>query len=1141
MMNRFRAKKRGKDEDGAPRPSQESESSMPFLGFRKGKKMQEEEKKPIDLATVLPSEDAFRTSLLMTGLSARFSMLREQDDPNTKIGKASDDSVLFPGRLSRMDLAALRALGDIEEVESIKAPSPFARIESYHSDDADSSKSGSIMSRAKPTEGNNLFGGRQKIYKIPATGSSSKAADGYMSSRTLYDNDVSQSAFQKWRLAEKERQISREVADGPDTHDEQRDFSAELSLPRSESPSLSSYDQKRETSSTLSSDPSNARHSSAATSTTSSQPASSLKEWQPPNTSSFGSERSVTRTRRLYETGILNQDAQELGSSNLPRTETSNRQRFQQSPFVAADRLSGDRRLLAKASAPNLRTTSPTSASPTTVTNYGFQVSGAGENKLDFAGVSSLSSPASETDDNSLFSINPNDHGKATALGVFQKPTQPYDETRFAQRQLQLQRGRQAPTQETSDEPDQSATTSQFTCVSPTQSRLDDSPTVPVFAIAQSPVADRDQPTSIQTSSRKSETTGPSADSENSALRSSALPTPLSLVIKLPNQWSTAEVSSSLPGESEGPSPLDSPTLGPGTDGSGLNLMVRQHLRADSNASSVYDGMPSTTARESRFPAENTATRPLRYGMNSNPWDGEDQARDWNLDIDVNEPLPDAEPLPLSHSRPAEPKGTLPSADREGRDEFADRLADGARRVREKLTSYVETDSRPSSSHCVGEQKSITDSTPLPRPSGLGAILHSRTSKGSLVDRGRDPSATKALKMMTISPTGSRANSPGCDSPRRRVEVGNELGQERDKAVSHGIDEQHAGFYAFQQARGELQRIKGLEAQARHAPALPGPPPDVPSTQPRTARQPGALQTRTPSRDCKPALFHPQRIPGEEPRNGNPPANAHLPFTNDRQRSEQEPSSRTRYHNRVMRPGDGLMDRETNRNGSSGSFSRPTMGPPELQGTDKHSHIMPQQPQPKNPSRMKQLTLNVSGKAPAGRGYESGQPSILSPGMAPNIMQAPPTPTKSPSRPSNGQFQSYDNSNGPINSPPATMRRRANSRGVPEPQDVASQSWSNSRTVPSLPPINPRRHMDRNAVPMVPVIPPDRLGHGVERRGPMMNDDVHRSGAGMRRPSRPTADVADMSSPIHDAPVPRMLASQGRIPPGHTECPGGMI
>ncbi|KAJ9142378.1 hypothetical protein NKR23_g7179 [Pleurostoma richardsiae] len=212
-MNRFRTKKKAKDDIATSRPSLESEPSSLSFKFRRGKKSHEEEQKQgIDLANALPSNDDFRTSLLMTGLSARFSMLREQDDPNTKIGKASDDSVLFPKRQSRLlDYGFTAGLADIAEVESIRGPPSFSRMDSFVSDDAVSTK-GSLINRPKPTEGNNLFGGRQKIYKIPLGTSSSKNVPGRMGGRALYEDDVAMSSFQRWRQQEKEA-----IAPGNDT------------------------------------------------------------------------------------------------------------------------------------------------------------------------------------------------------------------------------------------------------------------------------------------------------------------------------------------------------------------------------------------------------------------------------------------------------------------------------------------------------------------------------------------------------------------------------------------------------------------------------------------------------------------------------------------------------------------------------------------------------------------------------------------------------------------------------------------------------------------------------------------------------------------------------------------------------------
>src|SRR4051794_7732711 len=165
-MNPFRTKKKGKDATNAASLDVEA-STVPLKiskTFKRGKKNKEPEQKiEIDFATVLPPTDNFRTSLLMPNLSARFSMLREQDDPTTKIGKASDDSVLFSRRGSRFQ--SHNGLSDIAEVESIKGPirPPYAnsREDSFDATDDEGSQNGSVMSRARPGEGNNLFGGRQ--------------------------------------------------------------------------------------------------------------------------------------------------------------------------------------------------------------------------------------------------------------------------------------------------------------------------------------------------------------------------------------------------------------------------------------------------------------------------------------------------------------------------------------------------------------------------------------------------------------------------------------------------------------------------------------------------------------------------------------------------------------------------------------------------------------------------------------------------------------------------------------------------------------------------------------------------------------------------------------------------------------------
>lgn len=183
----------------------------------------EPKKEDIDFAAVLPSDNEFRTSLLMPNLAQRFSMLREQDDPGTKIGKASDDSVLFPKRASRLDLFGLGNLDDIAEVSSIAGSfrPPFARdgrTDSYASDGFDGyasdtgSANGSVMSRSRPGQGNKLFGGRQKVYKISNRGSAAKdgnvpespvATTGRSMGKAVYEDDISSSLWQRLRAEER--------------------------------------------------------------------------------------------------------------------------------------------------------------------------------------------------------------------------------------------------------------------------------------------------------------------------------------------------------------------------------------------------------------------------------------------------------------------------------------------------------------------------------------------------------------------------------------------------------------------------------------------------------------------------------------------------------------------------------------------------------------------------------------------------------------------------------------------------------------------------------------------------------------------------------------------------------------------------
>ncbi|KAI0116099.1 hypothetical protein F4776DRAFT_321038 [Hypoxylon sp. NC0597] len=1097
MMNRFRTKKKAKDDISAPRPSQDSDSSMAFRPFRKGKKTQEPEKVEIDLSTALPSSDEFRTSLLMTGLSARFSMLREQDDPNTKIGKASDDSVLFPKRQSRLDFGGFRGLGDIAEVESIKAAAPFARKGSYNSDDADSLTGGSVMGRSKPTEGNNLFGGRQKIYKIPVGANSSKTLGGGMGGRALYDDDVALSAFQKWRQAEKDRKSSEDEREENETRN-----SGELEVDalRADSPVLSNYNQKRETSSTTSSIPSLTRNSTAATSITSSHRAPSLKDWQSSSSSAPILERSVTRTRRLYESG-LNNDLHEQQSSALSRIDTLARQRTfgtrtpdlaQNSPSPTtlgfADRF-GERKILAKSSAPNLRSMSPpATASSAGTPDLGARIPSATDMRSHFGGAPPLSPPISETEENSILPIHPNDLGKATALGVFQKPSQPYDESRYAQRQLQRQQGRETPTLKSRDEPTSSFITNRSSSSSSAQ-RKESIPKVDAAPAVIASVSNEEPSTSFLADPNDSDCSPavspkPSpqvllrrpSDREHPALRDSSISTPLSPTSKSADEPSPIGESLSLSPNPRGASPADSPTLGP-APGAGLSGMVRQHLRGDSNASSIYGAIPPTSGLESRFPPDPDAARSFQeLGTSTNPWELPDTGRDWTLDLDVNEPMldvqsrssniPDSEDITIGFG--------IELSNQDDRDEFASQLADGARRVRERLTTYVETDSRSASPQRSGEPiESFRDQPPPPRQTGLG-LLRPKSSRGSLIDRGREGSQSKAMKMLGI---GAPSNHQTASPPRELQKEGNEKEQmsfenrtSEDKA--NDGEESHAGLRAFRQARRELQKMKELETQARHQQQPSDTIADADPIRATPTRERPSVQ-RSPERERKPPpIFYQQRRPSDDLKQGHNNGHREL-LRSDRDRSGSDSSNDGRSSSRQTRPMNSSTTHGNLQIGPNGAATRPPMRSPGLPGTDiKHSPIMPPHPYPGSaPARQPSFAPNSNLRVQTSRGYDSSQPSPISPMPSP-YSRDPSTPITLPSspRPSASPNRGPDN----FHKNEGT-RRKIKTKDISDPTFVMStsrvptvalpdapqnRSRSNSRSAPPLPPINPRRRQD---------------------------------------------------------------------------------
>ncbi|KAJ4993112.1 hypothetical protein SVAN01_01464 [Stagonosporopsis vannaccii] len=410
---------------------------------KKGKKAQQEEVKPdFDLGSALPSTDDFRTSLILPGLSTRFSMLREQDDPSSKIGKASDDSVLAPKRSSRLHEFGFApgGLSDIAEVASLSSSirPPFAneRTSSFDSDRT-GDESGSMMSRARPGEGNVLFGGRQKIYMI----SNNSSAKGL--GRTLYDDDVNMSAYQRLRAEEKERLRLEAEA---------------LNDQQSEPSSPTTRSQKRETSSSTTSGAENTRTSTAATSIAS-QGASDAPVTSPiipPSAGPFAAaepNRSTSKGRRLYDQG-LDQHIQDQQSSAINRLNSIQRARAptagRSTPPIPLSQTRSATNLSERFHrGPMFRSDSPNAMVHPGVARKNSQLSsGCSSPVVSQSQTPPPASPVISEVEEKLpltAALQQGDRGKATALGAFNKPKEAFSEQQYTERLRQMQPDRDVP------------------------------------------------------------------------------------------------------------------------------------------------------------------------------------------------------------------------------------------------------------------------------------------------------------------------------------------------------------------------------------------------------------------------------------------------------------------------------------------------------------------------------------------------------------------------------------------------------------------------------------------------------------------------------------------------------------------------
>ena len=697
-MNRFRSRKKSpgdKTPDGSREPSFDPDvPPMPSFSsrtFKRKKQAVPEPKTEVNLAAALPASDDFRTSLLMPNLSARFSMLREQDDPTSKLGKANDDSVLFPKRASRLDLFNRQGLSDIAEVDSVRGSirPPFAqsRADSYGSGGYDTDE-GSMISRARPGEGNTMFGGRQKIYKIPVNGSGSVKnfgapedgelpAGGNMGGKALYESDIAMSAFQK--LREEEKRQEREATDG-------HTMRSSKEHDRTGSPPLAKYNRNRETTSSTNSGPSQSRSSTAATSVASQRSVYGAHEaingssQPPPPASQSGSahsERPSVKGRRLYGQG-LDQHMYEQQSSALHRLESLHRSRApaggaltrtltqSRSASNLNDRYQRGGPLYAssgfRAGSPPPSNTPPRmqefdlGLTPDETSNDRQVDSGYGSPPP----MSPAMSPSHDLmaqDPTLVAALEPNDHGKATASGAFNKPKKQYDEQQYLQRQLALQEGRGTPSPQLVRpfSPHAFSTDKQITGRSrnsslgsnfsrtnsfrqPWEHHMDDRVLRAVPESASPPPGRKLEDRNDQ--SFFTGMSGSEAGSESEADPNSPIPSssqfnsfPQSNLhrqsiqpeeqsnsnsdpnyLQSPSEETTSDsrsyrsettitqASDRVPEQAKGPTfEADSPTLGPVGASNGLSGLVHQHLRNDSSTSSIY---PEESPKVDRLPVE---------------------------------------------------------------------------------------------------------------------------------------------------------------------------------------------------------------------------------------------------------------------------------------------------------------------------------------------------------------------------------------------------------------------------------------------------------------------------------------------------------------------------------------------------------
>lgn len=1161
-MNVFRSKKKQalKDigEDSIGRPSQDSDAPPPLKAkktFRMNKKKEVEPPKfELDLVNALPASDDFRTSLLMTGLSARFSMLREQDDPSSKLGKASDDSVLFPRRQSRMNNFDFSpsGLGDIAEVGSIKdSRRPFGSIgddrigSSYSQDGYGTDIEGSIMNRAKPAEGNVLFGGRQKVYKIANHAVSANKVDSASSGlggRALYDDDLGLSAFQRLKLREKEEKerIDAEInVNAP-----------EATASRPESPTLAGYNRNRETSSTTSSGPSGARSSTAATSFMSGR-TPSVNGQSNPSTPAVPLQASSTgsfiKNRRVHDNTGDNTSPQLASATG--RFEGRNGTVRSPSPDAPTRFQTAQRQLSAASQRPATRSP-PAAISANAGFDFGVPAV-TPESRRTPGTVPPLSPPHSEGDDTMLPLQSNSTPSMDTPASI--KPKGVYDDAKYQERQLQMQQGRDMPPVRKNSPPRPFSPVKAAEPDAFSRSRADSQAASGqgyenARSRSQSSTQREFVPRERMAYPSRTDVVSPDAPPPAPrffAPRNDTVPTPALTPISEPkplvSAWEQAsaydEFQEDMPPEFrsknmpapqhpalrrdrlsdrdepkrnspfQGPSPqtsrlpspidlskqqnvrqpADSPTLPPP---GGLSGLVRQHLRSDSDASSVNgedindinDFSPTASSMFSERTERSVPKGP------PGPTRGRDAPPSGQTRFLANQP--DSRAISRASDTPSWEKELYRHHSREmstdtqqERDDFASELAARRRKVQENLRNFAESESRSQSPVRAPMAGAGPNEASFAKNNRLN-FLKSKTSRGSLVTNDQPPpSQLKPMALAMGNGSSPNVNSRFDDSQLKREE------EEMMRGVSKAVKTPPAADYM--RARKDAQRERERQMMDRRGPLPNGH--DMRSSEERSRRQleqpmpfrqqdygrdrQPSSRARDPSRDAPPVSF--RGTP--QPRNGSQPSSANnsRPGTGERSSSEGRNDG---YRSDRGRPS---HEQEYGSYGQQQQMRRSPNLPPSG-GMPPQGYQNGPAPRSRAESRTQQFPGYFEGNSAlpshaTSPYFDSQRQAPLAPYAAnptpPLAHQPPPAGSGrgTPVTPLGFQTQHFENQR----QAPGARKKSVNKHEISEPQFVSTTSRISTIQLPSnesgsgggvyappLPPMDPRRRTPSNAKSM---------------------------------------------------------------------------